>query len=164
MRFLHFLSANLHFTIFLTKFAKRNIFTLSHNFICVFKISTMDLINRLKHYMDIHQITISQFADRCGIPRPTMSQLINGRNKRISDEVINKVHSAFPDLSILWLMFGEGDMESNPKSIAQPQEKISRKTIYYLILRKRRLQQHHFHNRFNSNHPSSLRPRPYQMT
>lgn len=122
MRFLHFLSANLHFTIFLTKFAKRNIFTLSHNFICVFKISTMDLINRLKHYMDIHQITISQFADRCGIPRPTMSQLINGRNKRISDEVINKVHSAFPDLSILWLMFGEGDMESNPNiKISGPQ-------------------------------------------
>jgi hypothetical protein len=39
-----------------------------------------------------------------------MSQLMNGRNKRISDEVINKVHNAFPDLSILWLMFGEGQM------------------------------------------------------
>lgn len=70
----------------------------------------MDLVNRLKFYMDSSQLTISQFADRCGIPRPTMSQLMNGRNKRISDEVINKVHNAFPDLSILWLMFGEGQM------------------------------------------------------
>jgi transcriptional regulator with XRE-family HTH domain len=70
----------------------------------------MDLVNRLKHYMDTNQVAISQFADRCGIPRPTMSQLMNGRNKRISDEVINKIHNAYPDLSILWLMFGEGEM------------------------------------------------------
>jgi transcriptional regulator with XRE-family HTH domain len=60
--------------------------------------------------MDTNQVAISQFADRCGIPRPTMSQLMNGRNKRISDEVINKIHNAYPDLSILWLMFGEGEM------------------------------------------------------
>lgn len=72
----------------------------------------MDLINRLKHFMGSSNVTISQFADRCGIPRPTMSQLINGRNKRISDEVINKIHNAYPNLSILWLMFGEGSMES----------------------------------------------------
>lgn len=82
----------------------------------------MDLVNRLKHYMDTTQLTISQFADRCGIPRPTMSQLINGRNKRISDEVINKIHNAFPGLSILWLMFGEGEMDANANiRISEPQ-------------------------------------------
>lgn len=74
----------------------------------------MDLVNRLKHYMDASQVSISQFSDRCGIPRPTMSQMLNGRNKRISDEVINKIHNAFPNLSILWLMFGEGQMELVP--------------------------------------------------
>lgn len=86
----------------------------------------MDLVNRLKHYMDKSQVTISQFADRCGIPRPTMSQLMNGRNKRISDEVITKIHNAFPDLSILWLMFGEGDMApiSNIE-ISEPQTPLS---------------------------------------
>lgn len=72
--------------------------------------------------MDISQVTISQFADRCGIPRPTMSQLMNGRNKRISDEVINKIHNAYPDLSILWLMFGEGEMVSRRNiEISEPQ-------------------------------------------
>lgn len=70
----------------------------------------MDLINRLKYYMDSIGAPISQFADNCGIPRPSMSQLLNGRNKRISDDVINKIHNAYPDLSILWLMFGEGEM------------------------------------------------------
>lgn len=84
--------------------------------------SIMDLVNRLKHYMDTSQVTISQFADRCGIPRPTMSQLMNGRNKRISDEVINKIHNAYPDLSIMWLMFGEGEMGLNKNiQISEPQ-------------------------------------------
>lgn len=73
----------------------------------------MDLINRLKYYMDSIGVSISQFADNCGIPRPSMSQLLNGRNKRISDDVINKIHAAYPNLSILWLMFGEGEMMVN---------------------------------------------------
>lgn len=72
----------------------------------------MDFITRLRYFMDSAGITISQFADTCGIPRPTMSQLMNGRNKRISDEVINKIHTGYPELSILWLMFGEGEMGS----------------------------------------------------
>lgn len=70
----------------------------------------MDLVARLKLYMESEGIAISQFADTCSIPRPTMSQILNGRNKKISDELISKIHQAYSDLSVLWLMFGEGDM------------------------------------------------------
>lgn len=73
---------------------------------------TMDFVNRLKFFMDSHGIAISQFADTCRIPRPTLSQILNGRNKKISDELIAKIHAAYPRLSVLWLMFGEGEMES----------------------------------------------------
>jgi len=61
--------------------------------------------------MDSNNIAISQFADTCKIPRPTMSQILNGRNKKISDELITKIHTAYPSLSVLWLMFGEGEMD-----------------------------------------------------
>ena len=71
----------------------------------------MDLVNRLKYYLEENKIAISQFADKCRIPRPTLSQILNGRNKKISDELISKIHEAYPRLSVLWLMFGEGDME-----------------------------------------------------
>lgn len=95
----------------------------------ILKESPMDLVNRLKHYMDSAQVTISQFADRCGIPRPTMSQLMNGRNKRISDEVIGKIHNAFPDLSILWLMFGEGEMVPTRNiAISEPHNALKENT------------------------------------
>lgn len=72
----------------------------------------MDLVNRLKFFMESNDIAISQFADTCHIPRPTMSQILNGRNKKISDELISKIHNAYPELSVLWLMFGEGEMIS----------------------------------------------------
>lgn len=76
----------------------------------VFISKQMDIVNRLKLFMDINKIAISQFADTCNIPRPTMSQILNGRNKKISDELISKIHIAYPHLSVLWLMFGEGEM------------------------------------------------------
>lgn len=70
----------------------------------------MDIVTRIKYYMNSQNIGSSQFADACDIPRPTLSQILNGRNKKISDEIIRKIHQAYPDLSMLWLMFGEGEM------------------------------------------------------
>ncbi|MDE6538072.1 MAG: hypothetical protein K2M13_08585 [Muribaculaceae bacterium] len=68
---------------------------------------------RLKGFMDSLGLTSSQFADQCGIARPTLSQLLTGRNKKISDVLIGQIHTAFPQLSIVWLLFGEGSMLVN---------------------------------------------------
>ncbi len=72
----------------------------------------MDIVSRLKQYLDQEEISVTQFADQCGIPRPSASQLLSGRNKKVSDEVISKIHAAYPALSMLWLLFGEGSMGS----------------------------------------------------
>lgn len=65
---------------------------------------------RLKHFIDYLAVTNSQFADACGIPRPSLSQLLSGRNKKLSDVVVKQIHDRYPQLSVLWLMFGEGEM------------------------------------------------------
>jgi len=65
---------------------------------------------RLKVFIQSLGITNSQFADKCGIPRPSLSQLLGGRNKKISDVLIGLIHQAYPELSVLWLLFGEGSM------------------------------------------------------
>lgn len=70
----------------------------------------MDIVERLIAYRDFTRLTNSQFADRAGIPRPTLSQFLNGRNKRLSDDLTAKLHEAYPELNILWLLFGEGNM------------------------------------------------------
>ncbi len=81
----------------------------------------MDIVTRLKKFMTALNIANSQFADTCLIPRPTISQILNGRNKKISDELISKIHEGYPQLSVMWLMFGEGDMliDSNMR-ISEP--------------------------------------------
>lgn len=79
--------------------------------------------------MDFRQIAISQFADTCYIPRPTISQILNGRNKKISDELIGKIHTAYPDLSIVWLMFGEGDMLATPNIKVSEAQNINKLTF-----------------------------------
>lgn len=74
---------------------------------------------RLKGFMDKMELSNSQFADTCGIPRPTLSQLLTGRNKKISDVLVGQIHSAYPRLSVLWLLFGEGDMLTPDPSTEQ---------------------------------------------
>lgn len=82
----------------------------------------MDLAQRLKAFMETYSLASTTFADKCGIPRPSFSQLLNGRNKKVSDEVIGKIHDAYPQLNVLWLMFGEGNMENNTNiQFSEPQ-------------------------------------------
>lgn len=71
---------------------------------------------RLKLFIESLGVSYAQFADECGIPRPSLSQLITGRNKKISDIIIRQIHQAFPGLNVMWLLFGEGGMTSSPAS------------------------------------------------
>lgn len=73
-------------------------------------MTEQNVATRLKVFLDYLDMTNSQFADACGIPRPSLSQLLSGRNKKISDVLVGQIHSAFPQLSVLWLLFGEGEM------------------------------------------------------
>lgn len=83
----------------------------------------MDFVTRLKQYIEYKQLQNSQVADMAGIPRPTLSQLLTGRNKKVSNELIEKLHSAFPALNVLWLLFGDGPME-NDENIASSKPQI----------------------------------------
>lgn len=80
----------------------------------------MSLLDRLKIYMEHLQFTVSQFADAAAIPRPTLSQILSGRNKKISNEVLEKLHKAYPDLNISWLLFGDGQMCLSESGIPKP--------------------------------------------
>lgn len=78
---------------------------------------------RLKFLLQKLGLTSSSFADQCGISRATFSQLLTGRNKKISDVLIGQIHTAFPSVSVLWLLFNEG-----PMFIGQPEGQEFRAT------------------------------------
>lgn len=48
---------------------------------------------RLKFFIENRGLTNSQFADSCEIPRPTLSQILSGRNKKISDLLISYINA-----------------------------------------------------------------------
>lgn len=77
-------------------------------------MNEQNIAERLKYFIENRNLTNSQFADMCGIPRPSLSQLLTGRNKKMSDVMVRQIHNMFPELSIVWLLFGEGPME-NPQ-------------------------------------------------
>ena len=77
---------------------------------------------RLKSLIEALGLSDSQFADKCGISRSTLSLILSGKNKKISDIMLSQIHDAFPKVSILWILFGEGDKfvtENNDKESAE---------------------------------------------
>lgn len=92
----------------------------------------MDIISRIREYIEYFGLTYAQFADRAGIPRPTLSQLFNGRNKslgegsrKVSSDIIRKIHEAYPDLNMMWLLFGDGSMINDSNiQFSKPKEAL----------------------------------------
>ena len=65
---------------------------------------------RLRSLISALGLSDSQFADKCEISRATLSLLLSGKNKKISDVFLSQIHEAFPEVSIIWLLFSEGEM------------------------------------------------------
>ena len=65
------------------------------------------VIDRLVQFINYTGLSSSQFADKTGIPRPSLSQMLHGRNKSVNNQVLTKLHTSFPALNILWLLFGK---------------------------------------------------------
>lgn len=83
------------------------------------------IIERLCKFIETSGLSTSQFADKAGIPRPSMSQMLHGRNKSLNNHVLSKLNDAFPELNIVWLLFGRGEMRSNTNiEISEPQKSL----------------------------------------
>ena len=63
---------------------------------------------RIEYLMNIYKLTPSQFADRTGIQRASVSHILADRNKA-SLEVFLKIHRSFPDVPLDWLVADEGE-------------------------------------------------------
>jgi transcriptional regulator with XRE-family HTH domain len=62
---------------------------------------------RIELLMKCYNLSPSQFADRAGVQRASISHILSGRNKP-SLEVLLKIFEAFPGLDMQWLMTGKG--------------------------------------------------------
>ena len=82
---------------------------------------------RIELLMKCYDLTPSQFADKTGIQRASVSHIISGRNKP-SLEVMLKIYDAFPEVDMKWLMMGVGEVPVR-KSV-QVVEKTASETLF----------------------------------
>lgn len=68
-----------------------------------------DIRERIKMIMERENLTAGAFADSIGVSPATITHILNGRNKYPSTEVLLRLHNRYPDVSMQWLLLGEGD-------------------------------------------------------
>ena len=76
----------------------------------------MDVKDRIKLLMDSVKMSQQEFAKVLGITPGSLSGILNERTRPTNNHTL-AVHKAFPNISINWLLFGEGDLfghEENP--------------------------------------------------
>ena len=77
---------------------------------------------RIKQIMEAKGLRPSSFADKIGISRSTISQILgdNGRKNDPSVSTIDKILEAFPDISRTWFYSGEGSMYNSKQLLIKP--------------------------------------------
>lgn len=65
--------------------------------------------DRIYQLMKQQGMSQKQFANELCIGEATLSSIFTGRT-RPTTNIISNIHERFPEVSIPWLMFGEGDM------------------------------------------------------
>ncbi len=69
------------------------------------------MLERINLIIKTKSLSASQFADKVGVQRSSVSHVLSGRNKP-SLEFIQKVLKKFPDIRSEWLLFGQGSMSN----------------------------------------------------
>ncbi len=71
--------------------------------------SNMETKDRIKHLMEIEHMTQQEFADFLQQSPATLSSIFNGRT-RPTMNVVDSIKMKIPDISLEWLLYGQGDM------------------------------------------------------
>lgn len=71
------------------------------------------MIERFKVLMENLKLSPSEFADRIGVQRSSVSHVLNGRNKPSLD-FMEKILIAFPLTDVSWLITGKSSPQNNP--------------------------------------------------
>jgi len=78
---------------------------------------------RLQQFISAENITQAEFADSLGVARASISHILSGRNKP-GYEFISSLMLRYPNLSIDWLINGQGKMYKNSEKISPVQAQV----------------------------------------
>lgn len=81
-------------------------------------------ISRLEELMETNQLSAAAFAEKIGVQRSSVSHILSKRNKP-SLEFILKIHTAFEDARLDWLLLENSKQPTPPLSKVSVQENIT---------------------------------------
>lgn len=68
----------------------------------------MEMKDRIRQIMDDAKMSQQDFAAKLGISAASLSSIFTGRTRPTNNHV-QAIHKAFPEININWLLFDEGD-------------------------------------------------------
>lgn len=85
----------------------------------------MDTSERIKTLIKEKDLNPKTFSEACGFDRPqAIYDLIKGKTMNVSASMCEKIITAFPDISRVWLLTGVGDMKAGEATeISTPEVK-----------------------------------------
>ena len=91
-------------------------------------MALIDLSNRIKEFIDFTQMSVRKFAAECGLKQPTLDKHIRGT---ADPNVVTLIGIAkrFPELSLEWLLLGEGQMMKANNTLDVAQEKNTERLL-----------------------------------
>ena len=80
--------------------------------------------DRIEYLMNLYGLTPSQFSDKTGIQRASVSHILSNRNKP-SLEILLKIYNTFHEVELAWLVAGEGNPPVLNNNDADIQEDVN---------------------------------------
>jgi len=70
----------------------------------------MRLIERLQYFLRENGVTAYAFEQSCGLSNGYLAKQLRGRGS-VGSDIVEKIKYNYPQLSIVWLITGKGEME-----------------------------------------------------
>lgn len=75
----------------------------------------MNIFSRILHFIDSKGITESKFSEIIGLSNSYMTKMKKGKGN-VGSTIVEKIVRQYPELSLFWLITGEGEMLNQPET------------------------------------------------
>ena len=76
-------------------------------------MNNKEILKRIISIIEDSNLTNSEFAEKIGVPKSTISHLLSERNNPSLD-IVSKISSTFNDITSDYLIFGHSQIENTP--------------------------------------------------
>ena len=91
-------------------------------------MALLELSKRIKDFIDYKKMSVRKFASECGLKQPTLDKHIRGTAEPNVVTLIG-IAKRFPELSLEWLLLGEGQMLKNTNNSEVVEEKNTERLL-----------------------------------